>query len=117
MVSVPVGPRDVMNTVKQLPRLPCEAGLIPVKLKRKKQYQGHEKNEMIRPEKLFEVLRYLRSQGHPYYQFYDSQENYMKRCKLRDERGYKLLMGEEGCDDILVLTAVTLLQQNPLALT
>ena len=43
MVSVPVGAQDVMNTMKQLPRLHEEVGLIPVKLKRKIQYQGHEK--------------------------------------------------------------------------
>ena len=34
MVSVSVGPDDIINTVKQLPRLPSEAGLIPLKLKR-----------------------------------------------------------------------------------
>ena len=39
MVSVPVGVQDVMNTITQVPRLPEEAGLIPIKLKRKKQYQ------------------------------------------------------------------------------
>ena len=44
MVSVPVGVQDVMNTIKQVPRLSEEAGLIQIKLKRKKQYQGHEKN-------------------------------------------------------------------------
>jgi hypothetical protein len=67
MVSVPVGPQDIMNAVKTLPRLPCEAGLIPIKLKRKKEYKGHEKSELIRPEKLFQALRYLREKGHPYY--------------------------------------------------
>ena len=99
IVSVPVGPNDVMNSVKQLPRLPSEAGLVPIKLKRKKQYQGHEKNEMISPEKIFQALRLLRGAGHPFYQFYDSQENYMARCKEKDKRGYMMLTGE-GNDNI-----------------
>ena len=66
MVSVPVGAQDVMNTMRQLPRLPEEAGLIHIKLKRKKQYEGHEKSELARPEKLFGVLKKLREMNHPY---------------------------------------------------
>ena len=66
MVSVPVGAQDVMNTMKQVPRLPEEAGLIPIKLKRKKQYLGHEKKELARPEKLFKALKQLKEMGHPY---------------------------------------------------
>ena len=100
MISVPVRPKDIMNTVKQLPRLPSEAGLVPIKLKRKKQYKGHEKQEMIRPEKIFQALRYLRMHGHPFYQFYDSEEGYMARCKEKDERGYRLLMGEDEKDEL-----------------
>ena len=98
MVSVPVGPDDIMNTVKQLPRLPSEAGLIPIKLKRMQKYKGHEKKEMIRPEKIFQALQSLRHHGHPFYQFYDSKENYMARCRERDERGFRLLMGEDDED-------------------
>ena len=86
MVSVPVGPDDIMNTVKQLPRLPSEAGLVPIKLKRMQKYKGHEKKEMIRPEKIFQALQSLRHHGHPFYQFYDSKEYYMVRCRERDER-------------------------------
>ena len=100
MICVPVKPGDIMNTVKQLPRLPSEAGLVPIKLKRKKQYKGHEKKEMIRPEKIFQALQYLRQHGHPFYQFYDSKESYLVRCKEKDARGYQLLMGEEDQDDI-----------------
>ena len=33
MISVPVTPDTVLNTVQQLPRMPSEAGLIPVELK------------------------------------------------------------------------------------
>ena len=95
MVSVPVGPDDIMNTVKQLPRLPSEAGLVPIKLKRMQKYKGHEKKEMIRPEKIFQALQSLRHHGHPFYQFYDSKENYLVRCRERDERGFRLLMGED----------------------
>ena len=98
MISIPVGPDDIMNTVKQLPRLPTEAGVVPIKLKRKKEYKSHEKSEMIRPEQIFEALRYLRKQRNPYYNFYDDKETYMARCRIKDERGLRLM--EDDKDDI-----------------
>ena len=36
LVNVPVHEDDVMNTVESLPRTPKEAGIVPIKLKRKK---------------------------------------------------------------------------------
>ena len=98
MISVPVGPEDIMNTVKQLPRLPTEAGVVPIKLKRKKEYKSHEKSEMIRPEQIFLALRYLRKAGHRDYQFYDEKDAYLARCKIKDQRGLRLLQDDK--DDI-----------------
>ena len=83
---------------KQLPRLPTDAGLVPIKLKRKKEYKSHEKSEWIRPEQIFLALRYLRKAGNPYYQFYDDEETYKARCRIKDQRGLRLL--EEDKDDI-----------------
>ena len=97
-ICVPVRPDDIMNTVGQLPRLPKEAELIPVKLKRKKQYKGHEKSEWIRPEKLFRALRFFRKAGHPHYRFFDDEETYLARCKAKDQ--LKLLTSEDARDDL-----------------
>jgi hypothetical protein len=41
MISVPVTPETVLNTIEKLPRLPNQAGLIPVQLKRKTIYEGY----------------------------------------------------------------------------
>ena len=97
MICVPVGPADIMNTVKQLPRLPDEAGLVPIKLKRKKVYKTHEKQEQIRPEKIFAALKYLNHAGHPYYKFYDSEDTYKARLKAKE---IQLLYNEDNIDDL-----------------
>merc|ERR1712020_59182 len=76
MISVPIRPDDIMNTVKRLPRLPDDAGLIPIKLKRKGEYKTYEKQEHIRPAIIFSALKYLNRAGNPYYKFYDSEETY-----------------------------------------
>ena len=102
MISVPIGPEDVMNTIKQMPRLPSEAGLVPIKLKRKKEYKSAEKHEKIRPEIIFRALKYLRNAGHPFYQFYDDEETYKARCRIMDQRGLQLLEDEDlDLDDAL----------------
>ena len=98
MISIPIGPSDVMNTAKQLPRLPTEAGVIPVKLKRKKEYKSHEKSEWVRPEQIFLALRYLAKAKNPYYQFYDDEKTYKARCRIKDQRGLRLL--EDDKDNI-----------------
>ena len=61
-------------------------------------YKSHEKSEMIRPEQIFLALRYLRKAGHRDYQFYDEKDAYLARCKIKDQRGLRLLQDDK--DDI-----------------
>ena len=79
LVNVPVGPTDIINTLKNIPRTPKEAGLIQVKLKRKQEYQNYHKREYIDPHKIFKTLQVLKKRGHPYYQFYDDYNTFQKR--------------------------------------
>ena len=65
MISVPVGTDSVINTIQQLPRLPAEAGLIAVGLKRKQSYKQNHKKEYIDANKNFLALDFLRRSGHP----------------------------------------------------
>ena len=79
LVNVPVGPTDIINTLKNIPRTPKEAGLIQVKLKRKQEYRNYHKREYIDPHKIFKTLQTLKRRGHPYYQFFDDFNTYHKR--------------------------------------
>ena len=45
MISVPVAPKTVLNTVERLPRVLKDAELVPVQLKRKKEYERYHKKE------------------------------------------------------------------------
>ena len=100
MIAIPISAQDIMNSLKQMPRMPTEAGLVPVKLKRKKVYKGAERKEQIRPEVVFEALRYLRKAGHPFYQFYDDYDSYMARCKIKDQRGLHLFASDDIEEDV-----------------
>ena len=100
MISVPVAPETVQETVHQLPRIPREAGLVEVKLKRKKIYDNCHKKEFVNPLKLFRVLNILKASGHPYYQFYSNDlVEYEKRCKEQDINGHQLIFGSENIED------------------
>ncbi|XP_066264724.1 uncharacterized protein [Branchiostoma lanceolatum] len=52
-------PADVSETHAVLPRMPTEALLIKVKLKRKLQYSGHHLYRQISPKKVDAALKYL----------------------------------------------------------
>ena len=97
MISVPVSPETVMETVSQLPRLPKDAGLIQVNLKRKMEYDRSHKKELIDPAKIERVMNVLKTSGHPYYQYSDdfNIDTYKKQCKEEDEAGYQLLFDTE----------------------
>ena len=103
MISVPVTEDTVSKTLRQLPRLPKDAGLVPVNLKRKLEYRNTHKKEYIDPEKVLKVTKFLKDSGHPYYQFCDDYnlETYAERCKEQDKMGYDLLFGEEDEEEIL----------------
>ena len=99
MISVPVTPESVQQTVEHLPRIPREAGLVGVKLKRKKIYDGHHKKEFVDPQKIIRVLKLLKKSGHPYYQFFNDFNDlngYESRCMEQDKNGHQLIFGSES---------------------
>ena len=99
MISVPVTPNTVLNTVEQLPRLPKDAGLIAVKLKRKKTYMNCHKKELVNPRKILRALYLLKKYGHPHYQFFTTDyESYEARCKSQDSQGHQLLFEDEDSE-------------------
>ena len=96
MISVPVPPENVLDTVQQLPRTPREAGVVPVQLKRKMKYDRNHKKEYINPDKIFLHLGYFKRLRNPYYQFFDDVNSYQERCSKEDEQGHQFLFGEAG---------------------
>ena len=99
MVTIPIHPEDVLNTTKNLPRLPADSGLIPVGLKRKLSYKHCHRKEYIDTNKIFKALHFIKQSGHPYYQFYESFLSYKNRCKNNDPEGHDFIFGEESANN------------------
>ena len=99
MISVPVHPETVINTVRQLPRLPKEGGLVTVNLKRKKTFKNYHKKELINPRKLMTALKLLKRYGHPYYQFETDLSSYQARCEEQDQAGHQFLFGSDDSEE------------------
>ena len=93
MISVPVREESLMNTIDKLPRLPKDAGIIPIHLKRKLEYNNSHKKEYVDPARMLRALKHLKDSGHPYYQFCDdfNIDKYKERCKKEDKDGHRLL--------------------------
>ena len=77
--------------------MPSEAGIIPVKLKRKATYKQHHIQQYIRPNVLREALTALKITGNPNYQFVTTHENYEETCKSLDPEGYELMNDSSLC--------------------
>ena len=96
-VNVPIQDDAVLQTVSNFPRMPSEAGIIPVKLKRKTTYKQHHVQQYIRPNVLQEALTALKTTGKPHYQFVTTNENYEETCKTLDPEGYELMNDSSLC--------------------
>ena len=96
-VNVPIQDDAVLQTVSNFPRMPSEAGIIPVKLKRKITYKQHHVQQYIRPNVLQEALTALKATWNPHYQFVTTHENYEETCKTLDPEGYELMNDSSLC--------------------
>ena len=81
LINIPISCEDISNTVQNLPRIPEEAGLLEVKLKRKLDYKNTHQQAYIDPRKIYKALDFLKRMGHPEYRFYDDYNVYVKRFK------------------------------------
>ena len=81
LINIPIGSEDVINTMQNLPRTPSDAGLLEVKLKRKLDYKNSHQQAYIDPKKIYKALEFLKSQGHPEYQFYEEYDEYVRKLR------------------------------------
>ena len=82
LINIPICSDDVINTIQNLPRMPNEAGLLEVKLKRKLEYDNSHQQSYIDPKRIYKALGFLKSKGHPEYQFYDDYNVYVKKYQV-----------------------------------
>ena len=78
-VNVPILKDDILqtyNTIRMFPRQPDEAGLIPVKLKRKLEYKNHVLYAYINPNHLIAALKKLKELKNPNYADIEINETY-----------------------------------------
>ena len=66
VVNVPICDDDIIKEVTSLPRTEKNSGMVNIKLKRKMGIKNYHKMGLIRPEKIYEALKYLKDH-HPEY--------------------------------------------------
>ena len=100
IVNVPINEEDIRKTIKSLPRTPTEAGIIPVKLKRKENFKNTHIEEYISIPKIKAALKILKKLGHMYYQFIKETDldSFEERCATSDAEGFEFLFGNEEHD-------------------
>ena len=97
-VNVPINDEDILETVDKL-RTPTNAGIIPIRLKRKEGYKSSHRQQYVNIENVFKVLQDLKNAGHPDYQFVETFEKYKERCRKDDPEGHLFLFGDDDEDE------------------
>ena len=71
-----------LNTINTILRTPTEAGILPVKVKRKLEYRSSYKEEFVSIPKIIGALRILHKVRHPEYRFLTEEmiKDYEQRC-------------------------------------
>ena len=87
-VVIPLEKKDIINTVRALPRLPSESGIIDIQWKRKVGYKNTHLHAKVEPARIFNALEFLRECGNKHYQNTQSREEYEKRCTTDDPEGF-----------------------------
>ena len=102
MISVPIPLDSLQQTITKLPRLPKDAGLIAINLKKKKEYKSSHKKQLIDPDRVISSLKFLNISGHPFYQFCDdfNLDSYRKRCQDEDPTGLEQIFEDESSEDL-----------------
>ena len=94
-INIPIYESDVVRTLESLPRTPSEAGIIPVKLKRKLEYKNAHNIQYVSVKKVLKAVKTLKEKGHPDYQFV-SERNFKEECEKNDVEGFNLLNFNEA---------------------
>ena len=86
IVNVPIEDDDIIKTVTSLPRTQKNNGMVTVGLKRDLIYKDFHKLQMIRPDKVYEALIYLKD-NHPSYKnvIIPSLNSWKKELSDRDK--------------------------------
>ena len=138
VIIVAIEDDDIIKTVTSLPRTQKDNGMITVGLKRDVKYDRFHKLQMVRPEKLYEALLYLK-ENHPSYrdiiipslnswkEEYENSDEDSNKSKAKEttgsdeemsdvetEQGNEKLQINESEDNVFNSTTC-LFSENPLA--
>ena len=91
LVNVPILETDIEETIKSLPRTPGQAGLVKVKLKRKKSMKNTHLEQYINVEKCKKALNLFVEQGNPLYANISIIEDYEDFVRDNDLEGYLMI--------------------------
>ena len=88
-VNVPIPSEEISQTLKQLPRVPTNASIIPVQLKRMKSLKNIHRQEYIDCHKIIKAIETMKKLGNPYYKDLAlNSDDYFKNCKESNNENF-----------------------------
>ena len=94
-INIPINEADVLNTVKSLPRTPSTSGIVPINLKRKKNFKNVHMAQYISVPKVKAALETLKKLGNRYYQFIPISDNFEEELRENDIEGFHFIYPDD----------------------
>ena len=94
-------PADLGPACNLLPRLPADAHIVSLKLKRKLEYKQAYLHNTIRPEKVITALHYLKN-NNPLYADIEINEDWIRSWQDADNDMYNSVFVSEGDTEVSV---------------
>ena len=85
-------PSNISSTKTVLPLTPAQAGIIPIKLKRRLRYKGYVMHQFVRPDAILSAVRWL-VQNNQLYCGLDVDEDWHKSCMEEDPEAWNSMTG------------------------
>ena len=108
-VNVPTNLHPVCDL---LPRLPSQAQIVPMKLKRRLCYKGHYMYEYVRPAKVLAALEWLKN-NNPFYKDVNIDQRWVGNAALDDSELWEAISAQQSGQQAISTDVEQLTSQHP----
>ena len=105
-------PTDLHPVCDLLPRLPSQAQIVPMKLKRRLCYKGHYMYEYVRPDKVLAALEWLKN-NNPFYKDVNIDQQWVGNAALDDSELWEAISSQQSGQQAISTDVEQLTSQHP----
>ena len=113
MINVPLEQSDISNSIKALPRCVDDAAVVPLQLKKKKEFKSAYAEAFVRPEVCIQAVEKLKELGNPYYDDVEIDHKFMEKGEKEQPKDKNEISdNDDELEDVEILNSVKTFQAD-----